>query len=139
MYDTRSGKVTQIKIPNLPSHLDGKLHLHAIEAWIDPKDHEKLTFFLNNHAVPAASTSAGGNGPVIDPHTVGADSTVEIFETRLGSDTWNHVKTVRHPLLVTPNNLVATGPRSFYASNDHVDKTSWVSTIMLCIGRLHTV
>jgi arylesterase/paraoxonase len=45
----------------------------------------------------------------------------------LGSDTWKHVKTVRHPLLETPNNLVATGPRRFYASNDHTDKTSRVS------------
>lgn len=122
MYDTRSGKVTQVTIPNLPAHLDGKLHLHAIEAWIDPKDSDKLTFFLNNHGVPVSAS-----GEVQDPHVVGADSTVEIFETRLGSDTWKHVKTVRHPLLRTPNNLVATGPRSFYATNDHIDKTAWVS------------
>lgn len=127
MYDTRSGKVTQVAIPNLPAHLDGKLHLHAIDAWIDSKDPEKLTFFLNNHGVPVSATT----GQVEDPHTVGADSTVEIFETRVGSDTWKHVKTVRHPLLRTPNNLVATGPRSFYATNDHIDKTAWV-------GRLHS-
>ncbi|KAK9899835.1 calcium-dependent phosphotriesterase [Cystobasidium minutum MCA 4210] len=127
MYDTRSGKVTQIGIPNLPAHLVGKLHLHAIEAWIDPKDSDKLTFFLNNHGVPVSAAS----GQVEDPHAVGADSTVEIFETRLGSETWTHVKSVKHPLLVTPNNLVATGPRSFYASNDHVDKTSWKRSFYL--------
>lgn len=112
MYDTNTGEVSTVTIENRPAHL-ANLHLHAIDAWIDPKDSEKLTFFINNHGVPA------GN-----PHEVGADSTVEIFETRLGSKTWKHVQTVRHDLLLTPNNLVSTGPRSFYASNDHFHKTS---------------
>jgi sugar lactone lactonase YvrE len=103
-----------VTIENRPSHL-ANLHLHAIDAWIDPKDSEKLTFFINNHGVPAEG----------DPHKVGADSTVEIFETRLGSKTWRHVQTVRHPLVLTPNNIVSTGPRSFYISNDHFHKTSF--------------
>lgn len=87
MYDTNTGKVTQINIPNLPPHLNNALHLHGIEAWIDPKDHEKLTFFLNNHGLPKTAT-----GELQDPRVVGADSTIEIFETRLGSSTWTHVK-----------------------------------------------
>lgn len=113
LYDTNTGSVKAVEISNRPSHL-ASLHLHAIDAWIHPEDPEKLTFFLNNHATPADPA---------DAHSVGADSTVEIFEGRLGSTSWTHVKTVRHPLVKTPNNLVATGPRSFYVSNDHREKT----------------
>ena len=112
IYDTNTDEVSTVTIENRPAHL-ANLHLHAIDAWIDPKDSEKLTFFINNHGVPEG-----------DPHQVGADSTIEIFETRLGSKTWRHVKTVRHDLVLTPNNIVSTGPRSFYISNDHFHKTS---------------
>jgi len=122
MYDTNTGTVSTIVIDNPPAHLDGKLHLHAIDAFADPRDPEKLTFFINNHGVPTGGQSA---------HAVGADSTVEIFETRLGSKNWKHVQTVRHELILTPNNLLATGPRSFYVSNDHFSKTSQLRTLPL--------
>lgn len=112
IYDTNTGDVSTVTIENRPTHLTN-LHLHAIDAWIDPKDSEKLTFFINNHGVPVG-----------DPHKVGADSTIEIFESRLGSKTWRHIQTVRHDLVLTPNNIVSTGPRSFYISNDHFHKTS---------------
>merc|ERR1711939_497 len=114
IYNTNNGKIDEVEISNRPSHLT-KLHLHAIDAWIDPQDDEKLTFFINNHATPKTG----------DAKVVGADSTVEIFETRLGSKSWKWVASVKHELVDTPNNLVATGPRSFYVTNDHVAKVSW--------------
>ncbi len=48
-----------------------------------------------------------------------ADSRVEIFHHVLGSDTATHVRTVRHHLIQTPNDLLATGPTSFFVTNDH--------------------
>ena len=42
---------------------------------------------------------------------------IEIFEWRDGR--LAHRETVRGELLVSPNDVVATGPRSFYATNDH--------------------
>lgn len=45
------------------------------------------------------------------------ESTVEVFD-------WNgkrfaHVKTLKDPLLVTPNDLIATGPEALWLSHDH--------------------
>lgn len=47
----------------------------------------------------------------------GGDHAVEIL--RFGDDRFEHVKTVTDELLVSPNDLVAVGPRAFYATNDH--------------------
>lgn len=58
---------------------------------------------------------------------MGADSVIEIFEAQRGKSHAKLVRTVRNDLIVTPNNLVATGPRSFYVSNDHRRKVHWVS------------
>lgn len=124
MYDLNTGSISTITIANRPSHLE-KLHLHAIEAFIDPKDDEKLTFFINNHAVPKGIAKEG------DEKKVGADSTIEIFETRLGSKTWTWVQSVKHPSILTPNNMVALGPRKFYVTNDHHVKTGFSRTLCL--------
>jgi arylesterase/paraoxonase len=42
---------------------------------------------------------------------------IEIFEWRDGA--LEHRETVESELLVSPNDVVATGPRTFYATNDH--------------------
>lgn len=117
MFDIESDSVSAIRISNRPGHLEA-MHLHAIDAFIDPTDDKKITFFLNNHAVPSN---------VKEAHIIGADSTVEIFDTVLGSLDWRWVKSVRHDLVVAPNSIVATGPRSFYVTNDHNAKVSQVS------------
>jgi arylesterase/paraoxonase len=46
-----------------------------------------------------------------------AGHAIEIFEWRDGR--LEHRETVRDELLVSPNDVVATGPRTFYATNDH--------------------
>ncbi|KAF9418285.1 Serum paraoxonase/arylesterase 1 [Podila epigama] len=47
-------------------------------------------------------------------------SAIEVLEYRVGSDTIQHLETIRHELIRTPNDIVAVGPRSFYVSNDHL-------------------
>lgn len=37
----------------------------------------------------------------------------------LGSDSVKHVRTIAHPLIKTPNDLIAVSPTSLYVSNDH--------------------
>lgn len=44
---------------------------------------------------------------------------IEIFHHVVGSDSAQHVRTVQHELVRTPNDLFATGPTSFYVTNDH--------------------
>lgn len=51
-------------------------------------------------------------------HPAAGGHAVEIFDVA-EDGALSHVKTVRDPLLVSPNDLVAVGPDLFYAANDH--------------------
>ncbi|GAA96481.1 uncharacterized protein L969DRAFT_94569 [Mixia osmundae IAM 14324] len=118
LLDLNTEQVTKL---TLDKPLPRGLNLHALDVWFENDDKvaekgDKMWVFVNNHRPPFNATSAP---------FVGADSSVEIFETTLGSGKLHHVKTVAHPTILTPNNLVATGPSSFYVSNDHFDKTHW--------------
>lgn len=48
-----------------------------------------------------------------------ARSQIEIFHYFQGSDSVEHLRTVRHPLIKTPNDIYAADPKSFYVTNDH--------------------
>jgi len=52
-----------------------------------------------------------------------AGSVVEIFSHKIGSTVLTHVETVVHDLITTPNSIVALSPTSFYATNDHANKS----------------
>ena len=82
----------------------------------------KLYVYLVNHRAPLT-----GNA-----EKVGADSAMEIFETRLGSDSLRHVKTVEDPVVETPNDVVGTADgKSFWFTNDHWGKTGFVSRLSM--------
>ncbi|XP_019329485.1 PREDICTED: serum paraoxonase/arylesterase 2 [Aptenodytes forsteri] len=46
-------------------------------------------------------------------------STVELFKFLEDDNSLVHLKTIRHDLLTSVNDIVAMGPDSFYATNDH--------------------
>jgi hypothetical protein len=48
-----------------------------------------------------------------------ARSQIEIFHHVLGTSTTRHLRSVRHPLVTTPNDIYAITPHSFYVTNDH--------------------
>ena len=102
----------------MPQYARDNFHLHAIDAFHAPDDREHITIIVNSHN-PQKNRA--------DSPKLGANSVFEIFETRLGSPDLKWVKTVEHPLIRTPNNLVAMGPRQFYFTNDHRRKVHWVS------------
>ncbi len=71
---------------------------HGISFWAAPDGSEKRLFAISH--------------PNEDLHTV------EIF--RIGPNgRLAHLETVADPLIRTPNDLVAVGPRQFYVTNDH--------------------
>ncbi|GAA5846313.1 hypothetical protein JCM3766R1_002205 [Sporobolomyces carnicolor] len=104
-------------LPPSPSTRDG-LWVHGIEGYVHPEDPETVSLFVISHRPPLPSSSA-------DPQAQGADSVVEIFEAKRGKSHATWIGTVEGELIVTPNNLVATGPRSFFVSNDHKRKAHW--------------
>ncbi|EEU35840.1 uncharacterized protein NECHADRAFT_34932 [Fusarium vanettenii 77-13-4] len=51
-----------------------------------------------------------------------AASRIEIFHHVIGSDVATHLRSVQHPLISTPNDILAQNPHSFYVTNDHYYK-----------------
>ncbi|GAA5893883.1 uncharacterized protein JCM6883_003663 [Sporobolomyces salmoneus] len=114
ILDLKDNSYKRVKLLGLPADADG-IYVHAIDVVVDSKSGKK-TVFINSHR-PPKNRSLG--------KTLGANSVIEIFETTGNDYELKHVKTVSHPLIRTPNNLVATGPRTFFASNDHRHKVHW--------------
>ncbi len=77
-----------------------EFHPHGISLWTGDGGERRL--FVVNH--PAAGRH-----------------TVEIFDVVAGTDglpVLRHAETVAYPALSSPNDVLAVGPRSFYATND---------------------
>ncbi|KAG0040716.1 Serum paraoxonase/arylesterase 2 [Podila clonocystis] len=95
IYNLESGTYKSVEIKGLPAGTDRAFHgIDLFET--SPSD---LVIFLINHR-------RGG-------------SVVEVLEYKIGDDFVTHKETVKHELILTPNDIVALGPRSFYVSNDH--------------------
>ncbi|GAA5874787.1 hypothetical protein JCM16303_002982 [Sporobolomyces ruberrimus] len=113
VLNLKDNSYKRVQLNSLPAEATG-IYVHAIDV-VKGSDGKK-TVMINSHR-PPKNRSLG--------KTLGANSVVEIFETTENSNELKHVKTVSHPLLRTPNNIVATGPRTFFASNDHRHKVHW--------------
>lgn len=83
------------RLTNLTSNLKITFHPHGISLYRAP-DGKKYLFVIN-HLPPLHN--------------------VEIFEYDNG--TLAHRETVSDPLLISPNDIAAVGPRRFYCTNDH--------------------
>ncbi|TNY23594.1 serum paraoxonase/arylesterase [Rhodotorula diobovata] len=115
LFDINTRKHKRVELQGLPPAANG-IWVHAIEVYRSPSSPSNLTLFVNSHRPPADRSLAP---------TQGADSVVEIFETEVGSNSARWVKTVRHPLVRTPNSVAAVNERQFYVSNDHRHKVHW--------------
>ncbi|CAI9561735.1 unnamed protein product [Staurois parvus] len=72
---------------------------HGLSIYIDEND-DTVYLFVVNH-----------------PHI--SKSTVEIFKFSEDENVLVHLKTIKHASLYNVNDIVAVGPESFYATNDH--------------------
>ncbi|KAN0060925.1 hypothetical protein ACQY0O_006659 [Thecaphora frezii] len=120
IYDTRAdgppaSRITKVR----PDGYSGTFNLHGFDIWETPaaSDELKSTFhiFLVNHRPPIDPE----DGQPLQAHFVGANSTVELFESTAGEHTMRHVRTYAHKQIRTPNRPAALGPDSFVFSNDH--------------------
>jgi arylesterase/paraoxonase len=96
---------------NKPDNNPHKLHLssssnfdpkqfnpHGLSYWQDPNS-RAVQLFVVNHL-------QDGN-------------TIELFEYHPPEYTLKHIKSVQHPLMSSPNDIVAISAHSFYFTNDH--------------------
>lgn len=104
--------------------------------WQDEVDRERLRLFIVNHRPSIDYSTSPPSYP--DNSQTGANSTIEIFETRLGSDTADHIRTVAHPLIRTPNDVEPASEDTFYVTNDHHVKSGFrkILDMLLPLGDL---
>lgn len=105
-------------------NFQGPFVTHGIDVISDPEkpDGEAVYVFAVNHVpnyayygdtLSGASLSARSDMPKVR-------SRIEIFHHEIGSTAARHVRSVWHPLIRTPNDIVALSPTSFFVTNDHV-------------------
>ncbi|KAG0195972.1 Serum paraoxonase/arylesterase 1 [Mortierella sp. GBA30] len=95
IYDIPSGAYEVKELVGLPADTDRVFHGIGVYE----RSPTELTFFAINHRRTG--------------------SVVEVLEYTIGGDTVKYIETIKHDLIRTPNDIVATGPRSFYVTNDH--------------------
>jgi arylesterase / paraoxonase len=118
----------KIKISNLPTE-DPKwrgLNLVGLDVVESATEPNVLWVYVINHRPPFPPATAERDG---------ADPAVEIFRTKLGSDTFEYVRTVEDPrYIITPNDIVGKSDGSgFWVSNDHGTRVGLVS-MALCLS-----
>lgn len=129
----------------------GPFITHGIDVLEDPERPDAVYIFAVNHAPhPAYCPSKSDrewnwDGPK-------ARSQIELFHHVLDTTTVRHVRSIRHPLVKTPNDIHAESPTSFYVTNDHgyregllrmvedsVSLAKWSSTIHVRLDTLQAV
>lgn len=107
---------------------DGTLNLHGFDIRPDPKS-DHLRILLINHRSPIDPIT----GASIYAASVGANSTIELFYTEVGSGNMRHVRTYADPAIQTPNQVAWVNDDAFLFTNDHSAKVGFVSPIGQCM------
>ncbi|KAF9887150.1 hypothetical protein FE257_010525 [Aspergillus nanangensis] len=93
----------------------GPFITHGIEIIEDPVRSDAIYVFAVNHL----SNAEYFQSEKIADDVPKARSQIEIFHHVQDSSTIRHVRSVYHPLIITPNDIYAESPSSFYVTNDH--------------------
>lgn len=121
IYDPTSKKITHTRIEGF-SDIRG-LNLHGMDVVPSQFNKDELFVYLVNHRPPVDESTAAVQG---------ADSVIEVFKTKVGSDVLTHVRTFKDDLILTPNDLVGSADgKEFYVTNDHDAKVGLVSCTYL--------
>ncbi|KAI1141844.1 calcium-dependent phosphotriesterase [Hypoxylon sp. FL0543] len=85
---------------------------HGISLYNPPSDPTTIYIFAVNHLPNTPSSSTSSKEPK-------AASRIELFVHTVGSDTAKHIRSISHPLIRTPNDLLALSEKEFLVTNDH--------------------
>ncbi|KAJ5632985.1 hypothetical protein N7490_009324 [Penicillium lividum] len=97
------------------TNFEGSFVTHGIDVIEDPMQQDAVYIFAVNH-LPNPIYFETSEPPEKTPK---ARSQIELFRHVLQSDSVQHVRSILHPLVNTPNDLYAVSPDSFYVTNDH--------------------
>ncbi|CAG8961721.1 hypothetical protein HYFRA_00006261 [Hymenoscyphus fraxineus] len=108
---------------------DLALNLHGLDI-LEDKHTDTLRILLVNHRPPIDPRT----GNHLDATLVGANSTIEQFQTKAGSSTMRHVRTYFNEAIQTPNRVAWVNDHSFVFTNDHSAKVGLRRRLDLVIG-----
>ncbi|KAI0436758.1 serum paraoxonase/arylesterase family protein [Xylaria telfairii] len=91
---------------------EGPLATHGIALYTPPSKPDVVYIYAINH-VPNPKWTAGSTTEEK------AASQVELFVHTVGSDKAKHLRSIAHPLIRTPNDLLAISENEFLVTNDH--------------------
>ena len=93
-------------------NFEGPFSTHGISLYTPPSKPEVVYIFAVNH-LPNLRWTPGSKTEEK------AASQVELFVHTVGSNTARHLRTIAHPLIRTPNDLLAISENEFLVTNDH--------------------
>ena len=122
-YNPETSVITRFTLANFPD-ARGPLSLHGMDVVPSASVPGELFVYLVNHRVPLGDA---------DPRVVGADSSIEVFKTKVGGTVLTHLRTYEDPaVIIAPNDIAgASDGRSFYFTNDHGVRTGLVSHLFV--------
>jgi hypothetical protein len=101
---------------------DGPFVTHGIDIVSAPRSElgEEAVYILAvNHVPHSEYAKAHALGAADQRGLKPADPRIETFYHVLGTDSASHLRTTRHPLIKTPNDIFAVNSTFFYVTNDH--------------------
>ncbi|KAM3080868.1 hypothetical protein ACMFMG_004827 [Clarireedia jacksonii] len=108
---------------------DGTFNLHGFDIREDATTNS-LHFILINHRPPFDPIT----GEALNPDKTGANSTIEHFESKIGSSSLKHVKTYSSETIKTPNRVTWVSEHAFAFTNDHSNKVGFRRQLDPLIG-----
>ena len=91
----------------------GPFVTHGIDLWSPEDEPNSIYIFAVNHLPnPEYNSGKGAN-----KHK--AQSQIEVFHHVAGTSEARYLRSIRHPLIRTPNDIYAMNATSLYITNDH--------------------
>lgn len=99
-YDPASSRVARLKLTNLPADTP-PLSVHGMDVVPSATNPKDLWVYLVNHRPFLAS-----GGGYEDAEKTGANSTIEVFKSKVGGTTLEWVRTFHAPgIIISPNDV----------------------------------
>uniref|UniRef100_A0A8H7N506 Serum paraoxonase/arylesterase family protein n=1 Tax=Bionectria ochroleuca TaxID=29856 RepID=A0A8H7N506_BIOOC len=115
VIDTKDFKSKRLVLQNF----EGSFTTHGIDIIADPEKNGVVYIFAVNHAPHPEYVLSVKNRTPLPEGSPKARSQIEVFHHALGSSTAKWIRSIRHPLIKTPNDIFGHTPTSIYITNDH--------------------
>ncbi|KAK5626999.1 hypothetical protein RRF57_002714 [Xylaria bambusicola] len=100
----------------------GPFSTHGISLYTPPSNADVIYIYAINHLPNPRWTLSSKTEEKVA-------SQIELFMHTIGSKTARHLRSIVHPLIRTPNDLLAISEKEFLATNDHYYREGWMRTV----------